>query len=195
MNFNIIRYDTVESTNTEAAKQAKLGADEGLCIIAGEQTAGRGRYGRTWVSEKNAGLYFSIVLRPKLEPRSLPLTTLMTGVAVYDALREFGIQPDIKWVNDILVGDKKISGILAETVDTPRGLAVVVGIGVNITSRNFPDEIANLATSIEAETGKRVATDELAEVLTRYLSYFYNILSGGGTLEIVEQWRKRSSYF
>ena len=103
MNLSIIRYDTVESTNTEATKQAKLGADAGLCIIAGEQTAGRGRHGRTWVSEKDSGLYFSIVLRPKLESRFLPLITLMTGVAVHDTLKEFGIGPDIKWVNDILV--------------------------------------------------------------------------------------------
>lgn len=196
MNLNIIRYDTVESTNTEAAKQAKLGAAEGLCIIAGQQTAGRGRHGRTWISEKDSGLYFSIVLRPKLEPRSLPLITLMSGVAVYDALKELGLKPDIKWVNDILVGDKKISGILAETVETPSGLAVVVGIGVNLTSRNFPDDIADAATSIEAEIGKRISPDELAEILTRYLSYFYNIMTGdGGPPEIVEQWRKRSSYF
>jgi len=196
MNLSIIRYDTVESTNTEATKQAKLGADAGLCIIAGEQTAGRGRHGRTWVSEKDSGLYFSIVLRPKLESRFLPLITLMTGVAVHDTLKEFGIGPDIKWVNDILVAEKKISGILAETVETPIGLAIVVGIGVNLTSRNFPDEIADTATSMEAETGKRILPDELAEVLTGYLSYFYDILSNGdGPFEILRHWQQRSSYF
>jgi len=196
MNLSIIRYDTVESTNTEATKQAKLGADAGLCIIAGEQTAGRGRHGRTWVSEKDSGLYFSIVLRPKLESRFLPLITLMTGVAVHDTLKEFGIGPDIKWVNDILVAEKKISGILAETVETPTGLAIVVGIGVNLTSRNFPDEIADTATSMEAETGKRILPDELAEVLTGYLSYFYDILSNGdGPFEILRHWQQRSSYF
>src|SRR5258708_6554233 len=179
MNLNILRFDSLDSTNTEAAKQAKLGADEGLCIVAGQQTAGRGRHGRTWVSERDSGLYFSIVLRPKLELRFLPLITLMTGIAVYDALKEFGIMPDIKWVNDILVGDKKISGILAETVETTTGLAVVVGIGVNLTSRNFPDEIAETATSIEAETGKHISSDEFAEVLTPYLSYFYDLLADG----------------
>lgn len=196
MNFTIIRYDTLKSTNTEAANQAKLGADEGLCVIADQQTAGRGRHGRTWVSEKDSGLYFSIVLRPKIEPRFLPLITLMAGVAVHDTLKEFGVKPDIKWVNDILVGDKKISGILAETVETSNGLAVVVGIGVNLTSRNFPDEIAVTATSIEAETRKTVSPDKLAEVLTRYLSYFYDILSDiGGPREIIRHWRNRSLYF
>jgi len=196
MNFNILRFDTIDSTNTEAAKQAKLGAAEGLSIVAHQQTAGRGRHGRTWVSEKDSGLYFSIVLRPKIATRFLALITLMTGVAVHDTLKEFGLKPDIKWVNDILIGDKKVSGILAETVETLTGLAVVVGIGVNLTSRNFPDEIAETATSIEAETGKRISPDELAESLTGYLSYFYELLNGvDGPQEIVNLWRQRSTYF
>ena len=126
----------------------------------------------------------------------MPLVTLTAGVAVHDALKEFGVKPDIKWVNDILVGDKKISGILAETVETSTGLAVIVGIGVNLRSRNFPDDIADIATSIEAETGKRISSGELAEVLTRYLSYFYDILSNGrGPVEILRHWQQRSSYF
>ena len=103
MNFTILRFDTINSTNTEAGKHARLGVDEGLCVIARQQTAGRGRHGRTWVSEKDAGLYFSVVFRPNIEPHFLPLITLMTGVSVYDSLKEFGVKPDIKWVNDILV--------------------------------------------------------------------------------------------
>ena len=153
MNITVLTFDTLESTNTEATKQARLGADEGLCIVARQQTKGRGRHGRTWVSEKDAGLYFSIVLRPKLETRFLPLITLMTGVAVHDTLQAFGLNPDIKWVNDILVSDRKIAGILAETAETKTGLAVIVGIGINIRSSNYPSEIADTATSIEAELG------------------------------------------
>jgi len=196
MNFTILRFDTIDSTNTEAARQAKLGADEGLCIIAAQQTAGRGRHGRTWVSEKDTGLYFTIVLRPKVELRYLPLITLMTGVAVHDALKEFGVKPDIKWVNDVLAGDKKVCGILAETAETPTGLAAIVGIGVNLTSRNFPDDIAVTATSIESETGQRVTADAVAESLTKYIGYFYGILNDDeGPAEIVRHWRQRSSYF
>lgn len=196
MNFTILRYDALESTNTEAANHARLGADEGMCIVARQQTAGRGRQGRTWISEKDAGLYFSVVLRPKVDARLLPLITLMTGVAVYDTLAELGLKPDIKWVNDVLIGEKKICGILAETVDTPQGLAVIAGIGVNITSGNFLDEIAESATSIKTETGKPVAADELAESLTGYLSYFYAIFNDeAGPDEIINQWRRRSSYF
>lgn len=196
MNIRILRHDSLGSTNTEAANQARLGAGEGLCVLAKTQTAGRGRHGRKWVSSEGSGLYFSIVLRPKLDTRSLPLITLMAGVAVFDTLKVYGLKPDIKWVNDLLVGEKKIGGILAETVEAPNGLAVILGIGVNLTSRNFPDEIAETATSIEAETGKRIDSDEMAEHLTGYLSYFYDVLNGDvGGAAIVEEWRIRSTYF
>lgn len=195
MNITILRFDTIDSTNTEASRQAKLGADEGFCVIAQQQTAGRGRHGRTWVSEKNAGLYFSIVLRPKIDARFLPLITLMTGVAVHDTLMQFDLKPDIKWVNDVLVDEKKISGILAETVDTPNGIAVIAGIGINLTSQNFPDEIAETATSIEVETKRVVSPDELAETLTRYLANFYDtLLADNGPKQIIDAWQQRSSY-
>ncbi len=209
MNINLLTYDSIDSTNTEALKQARLGADEGLCIVARQQTAGRGRHGRTWVSEKDAGLYFSIVLRPKIETNYLPLITLMTGVAVHDTLEEFGIDADIKWVNDILVNEKKIAGILAETVESPSGLAVVVGIGINIRSTNFPAEIAETATSIEEHLSARETPANnslpsltnlepagLSQVLTKYLGDFYAILQRErGPTEVIDHWRIRSSYF
>ncbi len=195
MNINILSLETTDSTNTQAAEQARKGADEGVCVMARQQTAGRGRHGRVWTSDKDSGLYFSIILRPKFDARHFPLITLMTGIAVHDTLKEYGVNPDIKWVNDLLAGEKKISGILAETVDTDLGLAVIVGIGVNLTSRNFPDEIADTATSIEAETGKRIRAEDLAEALTKYLSYFYGVLlEKDGDREIVENWRQRSTY-
>ena len=197
MNLNILRFDIIDSTNSEAARQAKLGADEGLCVIARKQTAGRGRLGRTWVSIKDAGLYFSIVLRPKIEMRFLPLITLMTGVAVYDALAELGLKPDIKWVNDILINEKKISGILAETVESQTGLAVIVGIGINLTSKNFPDEIADTATSLEDESAnKTIKGVDVETALAKYLGYWYVMLCDkGGNTKILEEWRRRSSYF
>lgn len=196
MNITILDFDSIDSTNTEALKQARIGAEEGLCVVARQQTAGRGRHGRAWVSEKDAGLYFSIVLRPKIETQFLPLVTLMSGVAVHDALAEFGIEADIKWVNDLLVREKKICGILAETTDTNDGLAVVVGVGINLKSSNFPPEIAGTATSIEDETRQRVSFEELSAVLTRYIGYFYSMLSGDdGPGPVIEEWRRRSSYF
>lgn len=196
MNFTVLSFDTLDSTNTEALKQARLGADEGLCVVAREQTAGRGRYGRDWVSAKDSGLYLSVVLRPKLELRFFPLITLMTGVAVHDMLAEMGVKSDIKWVNDVHVNGKKICGILAETTETSNGLAVVVGIGINLNSDNFPPYLSASSTSIAAETGKELSPDELVSSISRHLDHYYSILVGpNGPAEIVRNWRKRSSYF
>lgn len=196
MNFTILRFDTIESTNTEAMNQAKRGADEGLCIVADRQTKGRGRHGRVWSSEKDAGLYFSVVLRPKIEMRFLPLITLMSAIAVYDTLRElYDLKPDIKWVNDIHINEKKICGILAEMTETSKGTAIVVGIGINLKSSNFPTEIADIATSLETETGNEIKKDELLHSMTRFLNFFYDILQKqNGAKIIVEEWTKRSSY-
>lgn len=196
MNFTILRFDTIESTNTEAASQAKRGADEGLCVVAREQTAGRGRHARRWVSEKDAGLYCSLVLRPRIETRFLPLVTLMTAIAVHDALEElYQVDCDIKWVNDVHVRNKKICGILAETTETIKGLAVIVGIGINLKSSNFPPEIAETATSIEAETGENPDIEKLLSTLTGYLSKFRSVLYGENGAEFIRrEWIKRSSY-
>ena len=196
MNFTILRFDELDSTNTEALNQARRGADEGLCIVAQRQTAGRGRHGRTWISEKDAGLYFSIVLRPKIETRFLSLITLMTAVAVYETLATFSLKPDIKWANDVHINDKKISGILAETTETKSGLAVIVGIGINLKSSNFPTEIAQTATSIEQETEEPINIELLLENLTLNLHKFYSILNGeNGVVNIRQKWAERSSYF
>ncbi len=190
MNFTILNFNEIISTNTEAISQAKRGADEGLCVVARSQTAGRGRHGRTWISEKNAGLYFSIVLRPKIEIRFLPLLTLMSAVVVSDVLSEvFNLKPDIKWANDVHINGKKICGILAETVDTNKGLAVIVGIGINLKASNFPAEI--IATSIEEETKLKVNFDDVHEALTRFFAYHYDNFNAE---TVCKNWTKRSSY-
>lgn len=196
MNITILKFDTIDSTNSEALKQARRGADEGLCLVAKEQTAGRGRQGRVWISERDAGLYFTILLRPQLEPKFLPLITLMAGVAVHDTLEEIGIDADIKWVNDLLVNDKKVGGILAETGETANGLAVVVGIGINLKPTNFPPEIAETSTSLEAELSSAVEADELTQLLVKQLTHFYSTLTSvNGPATIIAAWQQRSSYF
>lgn len=196
MNFTILRFDELDSTNTEALNQARRGAVEGLCIVASRQTAGRGRHGRNWISEKDAGLYFSVVLRPKIEMRFLPLITLTAAIAVYETLKVFGLRPDIKWANDVHVDDKKISGILAETAEMPGGLAVVVGIGINLKSSAFPAEIARIATSIEDETEEFVNIELLLETLTTNLNVYYSVLTAeNGAENIRRMWAERSSYF
>ncbi|MBS1795718.1 MAG: biotin--[acetyl-CoA-carboxylase] ligase [Acidobacteria bacterium] len=197
MHLTILRFDELGSTNTEALEHARRGADEGLCVVARRQTAGRGRLGRRWVSERDAGLFFSLLLRPRVvELRFLPLVTLMCAAAVHDALEElYRLDCDIKWVNDIHVGDRKICGILAETTDTPTGLAVVAGIGVNLNSTDFPPAIAATATSIEEETGGPPDGEALLEKLILRLSEFYNLLKDvDGPRKIREEWTRRSSY-
>lgn len=196
MNFTILRFDSIASTNTEALNQAKLGTDEGLCIVARQQTAGRGRHGRIWISELDAGLYFSLVLRPKIENKFLPLITLMAAIAVYDVLRNlYPIEPDIKWANDVHVHGKKICGILAEMSETKTGLAIILGIGINLNSKNFPPELSAIATSIEEETNDAPDKEDLLQTLMRLLSQFYDVLkSENGAAKIRQEWARRSSY-
>ncbi|MBE7516934.1 MAG: biotin--[acetyl-CoA-carboxylase] ligase [Chloracidobacterium sp.] len=195
MQINVIRFDSLPSTNTEAAEQAGRGAAEGTCIIAAEQTAGRGRLGRRWAGSKGTGLYLSIVLRPAIEPRSLPLMTLMAGLAVHDTMHEIGLRPDIKWVNDVLIGERKISGILAETIETPLGRAVIVGIGINIRSEGLPPEIAAIATSL-SDQGVRINAETIERILLRRLTDRYTrLLAEGGCGETIAEWAERSSYF
>ena len=192
----IIRFPSLPSTNLEASRQAIEGASEGLCIVADEQTAGRGRMERQWISPPGAGLYFSIVLRPTLEQTSWPLLTLMAAVAVHDALLEScDLVTDIKWPNDILADEKKLCGILAETVDTRIGRAVVLGIGVNLNHSSFPAELASTATSVEVVTGASPDRQRVIEVLTRLLAVGYQEMqTSRGPATIIREWSSRSTY-
>ena len=195
MQIRVIRYDTIDSTNSEALRQARQGAAEGLCIVAEEQTAGRGRLGREWVSQKGDGLYFSIVLRPGIDESLITLLTLMSAVSVHDALLRSAVNADIKWVNDLLVGERKICGILAEATETPGGMAVVVGIGINLRSRNLPVDVAAIATSIEEETGLSPNVERLIEDLCDALTAKYELLgTSDGPQTIRRLWSERSSY-
>jgi BirA family transcriptional regulator, biotin operon repressor / biotin---[acetyl-CoA-carboxylase] ligase len=193
---DIRRFESLPSTNTEAARQAAQGADEGLCIVAAEQTAGRGRLQRAWSSPKGAGLYFSIVLRPQMEQRYWPLTTLMASLAVCEALREsYGLETDIKWPNDILANERKLSGILAETIETDTGRALVVGIGINLTNNAFPPELNDVATSVENVAGRSIDLEVVLEALTRSFRKFYEAIHQlDGPAVIVSEWSRQSSY-
>lgn len=167
-----------------------------MCVIARYQNAGRGRHGRAWTSPPDAGLHFSLVLRPKIEMLFLPLITLMSGAAVHDTLEElYGLKCDIKWVNDIHIRCKKVSGILAERCETVKGSAVIVGIGINLKIADYPQELKTLITSVEAETGSVPQFEKLLETLTAKIKFFYRILHGeNGVSEIRRMWTERSSY-
>lgn len=192
MKLTIIKFETIASTNDEAIRLAKLGVDEGMCITSRSQTNGRGRNGRIWVSPSDSGLYFSIVLRPKIEPKFISLLTLMTAVAVYETLKNtFSLSPDIKWVNDIHINGRKICGILAEAFETEIGIAVVVGIGINLNSQNFPVEFCEIATSILSESGEKPDIEILLQNLTKQ---FLKLYENFDPKTIREMWAERSSY-
>ena len=195
----ILRYDSVSSTNTEAAGQAAHGAPEGLCVVAREQTNGRGRRERAWASPKGAGLYFSIVLRPRLNAQAWPLITLMAALAVRDALKEScALETDIKWPNDILAATdgRKLCGILAETVETKAGRACILGIGINLSARAYPAELQAHATSIEAATGTPADLECVLAALIRHVARRYAQLHApaAGQSEIIRDWSANSSY-
>ena len=192
----ILRYESLPSTNNEVARLAVQGAAEGLAVIAEEQTAGRGRLQRTWVSPKAAGLYFSMLLRPRIPQDRWPLITFMAALAVNDALWEAcQLQTDIKWPNDLLASERKICGILAEVIDTEMGRAVVLGIGINLTREAFPVELARVAISVAEATGRRIDRETVLAALTQGLSSWYELIHEvDGPERILAAWTSRSSY-
>ena len=195
-----LRFDALPSTNTEALRQAQAGAAEGLCVLAREQTAGRGRQNRGWESRRDAGLYLSVMLRPRLPVDQWPLLTLMTAVAVHEALHDvFDLVTDIKWPNDILASNKKLGGILAETADTPAGRAAVIGVGVNLGRGAVSEALADIATTVVAESPDRAMADpdpaKFGGVVVRKLAEWYQVLQQpGGRARVIDTWTERSSY-
>ena len=189
----VLRFESLPSTNTELARLASEGAPEGVSVVADEQTAGRGRLQRAWSSPKGAGLYFSLLLRPTIPQNYWPLITFMAAIAVGDALREAAaLETDIKWPNDLLSGERKICGILAEAMDTPAGRAVILGIGINLTQSAFPPELENVATSVAQASGRPVEREPILAALLDALSRWYALLENPA--QIVDAWSNRSSY-
>ena len=196
LNFQILHYSSLPSTNLEAAKRVAEGAPEGLVVVADEQTAGRGRLGRHWVSPKGAGLYFSIVLRPQLGVDAWPLITFVAALAVHDALTQCcGLQTDIKWPNDVLANDRKLCGILAETFDGGSGGSIILGIGVNLTSSSFPTDLRETATSVESLIGEIPDRESvLQSVLGAFQNRYSAFLKEGGRAQVISDWSQCSSY-
>lgn len=191
----ILRFDTIDSTNLEAMRQAKAGAPEGLCIVAREQTKGRGRLDRSWQSPTDAGLYMSLVLRPHFAMNAWPLITLMAALAVYDALmKTCELRADIKWPNDLCVNDRKLCGILAETVETAQGSAAVVGIGINLSSEIVP-LVQSEATSVESVTGRSPDAELVLNHLLNSIAEKYDLVhSAAGCEHILREWCAHSSF-
>lgn len=190
--LSITVYKKIDSTNT----QAKIAADNSECemgiFVASEQTAGRGRMGRSFTSNKGKGLYLSILLGKELPADfATSLTTYMAVIAARAIASLTPIDPRIKWVNDIYAGGKKLAGILTEGKAKSEGTLAyaVVGIGINILKQEFPDEVKAIATTIEDECGKAVDVNELTALIVKE---FFENLDLVGTPELADEYRSRS---
>ncbi len=163
--FRVERVEETASTNADLLERARAGAPAGLVRVAGHQTAGRGRLGRTWQAPPGSALLCSVLLRPGLAVEDLHRCTQAVAVAAARACEAVaGVRPVLKWPNDLLVGHRKLAGVLAESVIGAAGVeAVVVGIGCNVAVGALPADLADVATSLEAERGGAVSVDELLD--------------------------------
>src|SRR6266498_4024146 len=189
---NFHYFSEIDSTNSYARGLAEQGAGEGEVIIAEAQTHGRGRLGRRWVSPPFVNLYFSVILRPQLPPVHAPQLTLMAAVALSDTIASFiGTPPNIKWPNAILVGGKKLAGVLTESsCDSERIEFVILGIGVNLNYAVplMPEVIRERATSIVTLTQNNVSREAFVRRLIQDLDRCYGELEEVGFDSLALRW-------
>ena len=187
-----VSYET-QSTSLDARRYYEETGRSGALFVADGQTEGRGRRGRSFVSTHGVGIYMSILVRPEGAMQSLTAITTMTAVAVCRAIeRVTGLHAEIKWVNDIFYKGKKLGGILTEGVlsaDMKTAEYVIVGIGLNVLSTELPDEIRDIAISLEAATGRKYDRGLLVAEIT---AEFMSALSRLGSSDIIEEYRRRS---
>lgn len=192
----IHHFFKTDSTNRVALELGHAGAPEGTLVLAEEQTAGRGRAGRRWHSERAAGIYATLLLRPRLAPVQAPLLTLLAGLSVRAAVEAHsGVSPDLKWPNDLLLGGRKFCGILTEMHAEPGVIRfVIIGIGLNVNQLKFPDELAAIATSLRAATGREHSRLELLMRLLRQFESDYNRFLRQGPAWVVDDFQAVSSF-
>jgi BirA family biotin operon repressor/biotin-[acetyl-CoA-carboxylase] ligase len=184
-------FPSLDSTMPEAARLAAAGCGPGTVVVAGEQTSGQGRYGRYWHSEPESGLYASVVLRPTLSSSSLPVLMLALGLATAEAIaRATGLACDIRWPNDVLVEDKKVAGILVQLQER----FVIAGIGINVNHGSLPPDLAGIATSLRAASGKLQSREEALIALLPAVESFCRMLVTGGKEAILSMFYRCSSY-
>jgi BirA family biotin operon repressor/biotin-[acetyl-CoA-carboxylase] ligase len=190
----IEHLDEVGSTNDVLKERARAGAPELSVVTAGRQTAGRGRSGRGWASPRG-NLFLSVLLRPRLAADDLVALPLAAGVATADALAECGIEPRLKWPNDVVVGERKLAGILVEGSSGPGGVeTALVGIGVNVAldPAELPGELRARVTSLEALTGRPIAIADVAAAVLARLRLWYDRLARDGRAPVLAAWKARA---
>ena len=182
--------DSVDTTMSVAAEEAGAGAPEGAVVVAEEQTAGRGRMGRSWVSPPGVNLYFTLILRPTLE--QLRYLAVIAPLAVSLAIEETtGLMPRIKWLNDVLIGDRKVCGVLVETNLTGDEVQnALIGIGINVNLNvMLHEEIREIATSLRTESGEEVAREEVLAATLNHIEELYKRLRSGEAVSVA--WKQR----
>lgn len=184
-------HEIIDSTMFAAARLAAEGAPSGSTVIADEQTAGHGRYGRPWHSEAEAGLYLSIVLRFVFSPEALPMVTMALALAVKEAiLKSTGVVCDLRWPNDVLIGDHKCAGILTQ-LDGP---AVIAGIGINVNHSHFPEDLAAIATSLQIAKGAAQSRERVLIELLPAVDSYCALLANHGQPAILDMFTHGSSF-
>ncbi|MGI6603616.1 MAG: biotin--[acetyl-CoA-carboxylase] ligase [bacterium] len=187
-------HERVDSTNNRGKELAFQGAEEGTLVVAEEQTGGRGRRGRAWSSPPGTGIWVSLVLRPNFQPSQAPLLTLTAAVAAAEAVRDLaGVSAGIKWPNDILAGGRKLAGILTEmNAELDVINHVVLGIGINVNTPAFPEDIAAVATSLFLERGgKPVSRVRLLQSFLERFESWYDRLPQAAE-QLLQRWRELS---
>jgi len=182
---NIHHFYKIGSTNTAAVEAATAGTPEGSVFVAEQQTAGRGRGEHQWYSARSAGIYCSVVLRPKLPPSDVLVLTLAAGLALQSAIREIdpSVDVDLKWPNDALIGGKKICGILTEmNSELTQVRHIVMGIGINVNQREFPAELREIATSLRIVSGTEFSRLQVCAAFLRALDVEYKKLLDEGAV-------------
>ena len=163
-----------DSTNLWIKRLAKEGAPEGTLALAEFQSAGRGRLGRSWEVPEGTSVMMSILLRPKFEPQYAPMLTLVMGMAVAKAVKKLGFDVSIKWPNDVVVSHKKICGILTEMgVRDGKIDYAVIGVGINVNIREFPEEMADKATSLYLESGREFDRSQIPGLVMEAFEEYY----------------------
>ena len=174
-NKKIIYYEQLDSTNTEIVRLAAEGSVHGTVVVADAQTAGKGRRGRQWESPAGENIYMSILLRPDCVPDRAPMLTLVMAYSVAKVIRELGFEDvQIKWPNDLVLAGKKICGILTEMQLKGSEIDyVVVGVGINVNTSAFPEELKNTATSLYLESGRKLGREGIVESVVEHFDKAY----------------------
>lgn len=187
-------YESTDSTNLQVKRLMEEGAPEGVLVVGGEQKQGRGRRGRSWQSPPGTNIYMTLGLRPEFQPDLAPMVTLIDALAVAEAVEQTcGLQTRIKWPNDVVIGGKKICGILTEmSAETGYIHYVVIGTGINVNIKEFPEEIRETATSLYLEKGETVLRAPIvAKTMEYFESYYEKFIQTMDLSLLMEDYNKR----